>query len=60
MGDLISGSHKKSQTTIGGIYTISKRVQLCAAALLDYPHGQKNHGLVLELNVFSWDLQQHH
>jgi hypothetical protein len=57
MGDFISGNHKKSQTTVGALYTISKRVQLCAAALLDYPHGQKNHGVVLELNVFGWDFQ---
>ena len=60
MGDLISGNHKKSQTTIGGLYTISKRVQVCAEALLDFPHGQKNHGVVLELNIFGWDIESHH
>lgn len=60
MGDLISGNHKKAQTTIGGLYTINKRVQLCAAALLDYPHGGRNHGLVLELNVFGWDFSSNH
>lgn len=60
MGDFISGRHKKAQTTIGGFYTLNKRVQLCMAALLDYPHGQKNHGVVLELNVFGWDLPMTH
>lgn len=59
MGDMISGNHKKSQSTIGALYTISKRVQLCGAALLDYPHGKKNHGVVLELNLFGWDIDSH-
>lgn len=59
MGDVISGNHKKSQSTIGALYTISKRVQVCGAALLDYPHGQHNHGFVFELNVFGWDIDPH-
>ncbi|MFZ6000866.1 MAG: hypothetical protein ACOYW3_10170 [Bacteroidota bacterium] len=60
MGDMISGKHKKAQSTIGALYTVSKRTQLCAAALIDYPHGMKNHGLVLELNIFGWDIEMHH
>jgi hypothetical protein len=59
MGDFISGRHKKAQTTFGALYTINPRVQLCVAALLDYPHGQNNHGVVLELNLFGWDIEQH-
>lgn len=60
MGDLISGDHKKSQTTLGALQTKSNRVQLCAAALLDYPHGQMNHGVVFELHYFGWDINTHH
>lgn len=59
MGDMISGNHKKSQTTVGALYTLSKRTQLCAAALLDFPHGMNNHGVVIELNIFGWDIETH-
>lgn len=60
MGDWISGNHKKAQSTIGAFYTIGKRTQLCGAALFDYPHGQPNHGVIFELNVFGWDIESHH
>lgn len=59
MGDMISGNHKKSQTTLGALYTFNRRTQLCAAALIDYPHGMNNHGVVIELNIFGWDIETH-
>ncbi len=59
MGDFISGRHKKAQTTIGGLYTLNPRVQLCMAALIDYPHGQTNHGVVFEVNIFGWNIEPH-
>ncbi len=59
MGDFISGRHKKAQTTVGALYTISPQMQFCMAALIDYPHGQNSHGIVLELNIFGWEIEQH-
>ncbi len=58
MGDFISGSHKKSQTVIGGGYTFGDRVQLFLGALLAVPNKQSNNGVVLELNWYGWDFMK--
>lgn len=60
MGDFISGTHKKSNSTFGAVIDVGKRTQLCVAALLPYPNQNLPGGLVLELNIFGWDFQQHH
>ena len=60
MGDFISGQHKKSVSTFGALYDISKRVQLCVAALLPIPNDKLPVGLVVELNVYGWDFKANH
>lgn len=60
MGDFISGGHKKSVSTFGFIYDISKRTQLCIGSLLPFPNLDLPGGLVIELNVFGWDYKNDH
>lgn len=60
MGDLVSGQHKKSVSTFGGVYDIGKRAQLCVAALLPYPNRSLPDGVVVELNIFGWDFKKNH
>lgn len=60
MGDFISGQHKKSSSTIGGVVDLGRRAQLCIAALLDFPNDTLSPGVVVELNLFSWDFRQPH
>jgi len=57
MGDLISGQTKKSTTTIGAVYSISKRVQLCAGALLSFPNQRLSSGAVFELNWYGYNFK---
>lgn len=60
MGDLISGQHKKSVSTVGAVYNIGQRTQLCVAALIPYPNEILPDGLVIELNIFGWDFKKDH
>lgn len=60
MGDFISGQHKKSVSTIGGVYNLGQRAQLCLAALVPYPNRELPDGLVVELNIFGWDFKKKH
>jgi len=55
MGDFISGTHKKSQTVIGGGFNLSKRVQIFAGALLNFPNRDLQKGLVIEINWYGWN-----
>ncbi len=55
MGDLTSGTHKKSGSTLGIVYNLSNRVQLCGAGLLGFPNSINKNGFVFELNVFTYD-----
>ncbi len=55
MGDFTSGDHKKSGTTLGIVYNLSKRVQLSGAGLLGFPNSKNHNGFVFELNLFSYD-----
>ena len=56
MGDWVSGRNDASVAVLGGMYNISKRVQLCAGWQIPNPHTPKPMGLVLELNIMGWDL----
>jgi hypothetical protein len=58
MGDLISGQHKKSVSTVGVVYNLGQRGQLCMAALISYPNEMLPEGLVVELNIFGWDFKK--
>lgn len=60
MGDLISGTHKKSQTVLGAGYNLSNRVQIFAGALLAFPNRNLQDGLVVEINWYGWDFQKSH
>ena len=59
MGDFISGDHKKSGSTLGIVYNLSNRVQLCGAGSLAFPNSNNPNGFVFELNVFSYDYNSH-
>lgn len=60
MGDFVSGDHKKSVSTFGFVYDVGKRAQVCVAALLPFPNRELSRGVVFELNLFSWDWEDHH
>jgi hypothetical protein len=60
MGDFISGTHKKSQTVIGGGYNISGRLQIFAGALLAFPNQTLQDGVVIEINWYGWDFLHKH
>ena len=55
MGDWLSGNNDSSVGVIGGMYNVSKRVQLCAGALIPNPDTPKPMGIVLEINILTWD-----
>ncbi len=55
MGDLVSGNHKKAQTVLGAGYNLSKRVQIFAGALLNFPNRKLQEGLVIEINWYGWN-----
>jgi hypothetical protein len=56
MGDWVSGNNDGSVAVLGGMYNLSKRVQLCAGWLVPNPETPKPSGLVLEFNLLGWDL----
>jgi hypothetical protein len=55
MGDWISGNNDSSVGVFGGMYNLTKRVQLCAGLLVPNPNTPKPMGIVLELNLLGWD-----
>lgn len=57
MGDWLSGNNESSVGVFGAMYNVSKRVQLCAGALIPNPDTPKPHGFVLEVNIMTWDLK---
>lgn len=57
MGDFVSGQNKKSVSTVGGVYNVSKRLQLCFAALLAYPNQELSKGAVIEINWYGYDFK---
>ena len=56
MGDWVSGTNNEGVAVLGGMYNLSKRVQLCAGWLLPNQNNPKPQGVVLELNILTWDL----
>jgi len=58
MGDFISGNNKKSSSTMGVVYNLSDRIQLCSAGLFSIPNPSTSGGFVLELNVFTYDFRK--
>jgi hypothetical protein len=60
MGDFISGTHKKSQTVIGGGYNINGRLQIFAGALLAFPNRRLQDGVVIEINWYGWNFMGNH
>ena len=57
MGDFVSGQNKKSVSTLGGVYNISKRLQLCVAGLLAFPNQELSNGGVIEINWYGYDFK---
>lgn len=55
MGDFISGTNTMPATVLGGMYCVSKRVQLCAGYLVPYPNEKSKSGIVLELNILGFN-----
>lgn len=56
MGDWISGNNDSSVAVIGGMYNLTRRMQICAGVLVPNPDNPKPFGLVLEVNLLGWDL----
>lgn len=56
MGDWISGRNDASVAVIGSMYNVAKRVQLCAGWQVPNPGTLKPPGLVLEVNLTTWDV----
>ena len=56
MGDWVSGNNDASVTVLGGMYNLSRRVQLCAGWQIPNPKTAKDMGVVLELNIMGWDV----
>lgn len=56
MGDWVSGNNDASVAVLGGMYNLTKRLQLCAGVQIPNPNTPKPYGLVLELNLLGWDL----
>ena len=55
MGDWLSGNNDASVAVIGGMYNLTKRLQLCAGLSLPNPNTPKPVGVVLELNILGWN-----
>ncbi len=60
MGDFISGTHKKSQTVIGGGYTVGPKLQVFLGGLLAFPNQRIDNGVVLEINWYGWRFMEAH
>ncbi|MCS7037051.1 MAG: hypothetical protein RMJ33_06245 [Saprospiraceae bacterium] len=56
MGDWISGNNDSSVAVLGGMYNLTRRMQLCAGLLVPNPENPKPFGIVLEVNLLGWDL----
>lgn len=55
MGDWISGDNETSVAVLGAMYNLTKRIQLCAGWQIPNINSPKPQGLVLEINLLSWD-----
>jgi hypothetical protein len=57
MGDWVSGDNNAAVGVVGGIYNLSRRVQLCSGWQIPNPESLKPSGIVFELNVLGWDME---
>jgi hypothetical protein len=55
MADVITGDHTAAAAVLGGMVTVSKRLQLCAGYLVPVEGSAAQPGLVLEVNVLGFD-----
>jgi len=55
MGDWISGDNDAAVAVLGGIYNLTKRIQICAGWQIPNPSTPKDMGAVLEINILGWD-----
>lgn len=58
MGDMITGDHKKSQTVLGGGVNVNNYLQVFVGKLFDFPNGDLDNGIVLEINLYGWDFKR--
>lgn len=58
MGDFISGDHKKSQTVLGGGVNVNDCLQVFVGKLFDFPNGELDSGVVIEINLYGWDFKR--
>lgn len=56
MADWISGNNDSSVSVIGGMYNLTKRIQLCAGWQIPNPNTPKKMGFVFEFNIMGWDI----
>lgn len=56
VGDWISGRNDASVSVVGGMYNLTRRIQLCAGWQIPNPQALKSSGFVFELNLQGWDL----
>lgn len=56
MGDWISGRNDAGVSVLGGMYNISKRIQLCGGWQIPNLNSVKPQGFVFEINILGWDL----
>lgn len=56
MGDWLSGNNDASVSVIGGMYNLTRRIQVCAGWQIPNPNTPKPMGVVLELNLMGWDI----
>ncbi|MFN8438654.1 MAG: hypothetical protein U0V72_13625 [Cytophagales bacterium] len=57
VGDWVSGRNDASVAVLGGVYNLSKRIQICAGWQLPNPKTPKTMALVIELNLQGWDIE---
>ena len=55
MGDWVSGRNDASVTVLGGMFNVTKRIQMCAGWQIPNPSTPKPMGAVFELNLLGWD-----
>jgi hypothetical protein len=57
MGDFITGNHSNSVAALGGMYNLTKRIQLCAGAIIpNFNNVDTPFGMVFEINILGWDI----
>ena len=55
MGDWLSGNNDAAAGVFGGMYNLTKRIQLCSGLLVPNPNTPKPMGVVFEINLLGWD-----